>query len=885
MADTRTTTSKTSLPPELKTFPWDHSEDADALCVTCHDIKGQDSFVSDFDDSAPVCNTCHPSKENKKLVGGAPVVTFDKLKKAVPPKMDLSDTVYKEVTTAASKFAAYVGLTDTFRNNSGETPDELVTTAVTGADWRLKGSNVGLSARVAAFESYEPQTQSAQAPEISRAELGIRSGGTQSWAEASGGAISVFSPFGLLPLNGARGRVTVTGVSANAYVGQADWNNKLVYGGGLAVNRGNSAAQLFSTLDFVGQESMGQLVAAAAGGGFSQQGWNGSGTSRIVIDPQNGFQQVDRVENNFTISKDKFATAVQLNTRPAQSNDPFSGEPTYGNTVFTGSASYRVTDDFVLRSSYATGTFLPYDVDAAVTVDLAEDLLHVGAEAGTRREVMFGEDLDAKDITGRIGITEGPWSASTSVGYLTRDALPIFEGPRTNLIQTNLTAGYNLGSTTVGLSAIAYITGGNFEVSALQALFKFPLGKKIQSQPRSYSFAPVVSDAAKRDPDFYSRNPAIYPEQIFPDVVQMSHKLMVAAFSLVPGYKDNTCVVCHNETTSDDQMTLPDKNDVGENCSNCHMQPEKTAAKKVVHVKYDASEFIIPPAFLRKKHAVHLQASSNDHVCLECHVDMADVDVATRMQLAVMDTCLGSCHDQPVNVAREKIELPAMPGALIYQSLNHYLSTKNTSSECLVCHVPNDDGTKIAVETPNGLFFPQRDLWAHGERGTTTRENWFEKGRHGPVALAYGSKCNECHGQASAKACTDCHGTAETGAKRPTTHDEIGWKTDSHYGAALSRLDNSCIECHTPKQAPKVATTVCFSCHDHRSVTQDRKHTSDYRCDFTAANPENYHQASVLSGNGSELCTSCHGGSGNAATTGAIGCNNCHSGELQGYCE
>jgi len=342
------------------------------------------------------------------------------------------------------------------------------------------------------------------------------------------------------------------------------------------------------------------------------------------------------------------------------------------------------------------------------------------------------------------------------------------------------------------------------------------------------AMAVAVSWAGSRPPQ--ARSLEVYPAQDIP--LNFSHRR-----HLESGIQ---CVLCHESVQSSGDVrdrNLPDHTQCGichqmdaaqadslfprSDCAACHAgyeggRPEHLAADR--QPLADAPRpppVVFPPARLKFSHQLHLDKGA---VCLDCHGSVPDTDLATRVQLPEMGTCL-SCHD----------------GA-------------RAPAECRTCHLQDETGRldlwlgKEDLLKPRGRFRPDN------------HRNAFWTQQHQSAALLTPQACASCHARSE---CLDCH----DGTSKPLALHPSDWIMS--HGLEANRRSMECAACHDNE-------TFCQDCHIQAQVTPgsfpgtqsdppgDRRfHPDGWRGEVgeIAGADHHSHEARRSLAN----CTSCHG--------------------------
>jgi hypothetical protein len=208
---------------------------------------------------------------------------------------------------------------------------------------------------------------------------------------------------------------------------------------------------------------------------------------------------------------------------------------------------------------------------------------------------------------------------------------------------------------------------------------------------------------------------------------------------LLPAHPE--CEECHDLRAAErGEATDPDSR-----CEVCHPGFDATAQQRPPRIVFPVPNVLFD-------HAVHVKDRKID--CKACHGSFDGVQLATRMQLPKMETCL-ECHDG-----------------------------REASAACGTCHLENATG-RLRLSFASGLLRPMQGNplgMDHGPRYEFT---------HGAQASARRETCLECHAQ---RECDACHDSLQ----KP-----------------LSVHPNDYVTLH-PIQA-RQDTTRCESCHRYQS--------------------------------------------------------------------
>src|SRR5689334_21211988 len=195
----------------------------------------------------------------------------------------------------------------------------------------------------------------------------------------------------------------------------------------------------------------------------------------------------------------------------------------------------------------------------------------------------------------------------------------------------------------------------------------------------------------------HERSLAIFPPQKLP--VRFDHALHLKAGA--------DCVTCHDparKSVRASDLNLPKH----AACEDCHPGFDHTVQKEPARIELPAPNLLF-------NHKVHVDRKVD---CQVCHGQMANVQLATRMQLPKMATCL-TCHDG-----------------------------RQASGECKTCHLRQSSG-RLQLSFASGALRPmQGDPLGmdHGSRFEFT---------HGTRATVGRQTCMQCHAESYCQTCHD----------------------------------------------------------------------------------------------------------------------------------
>ena len=312
----------------------------------------------------------------------------------------------------------------------------------------------------------------------------------------------------------------------------------------------------------------------------------------------------------------------------------------------------------------------------------------------------------------------------------------------------------------------------------------------------------LIATATAHD-DGTAWSPIVYPEQRLPLI--FSHRTHVQ--------RGATCAQCHPAATTSRSAVdnlIPTETE----CRACHpidrAQPDKvvlgapTAKCVACHPGWTPTAAVgrvyLTPTPLKFDHAAHAKTP-----CVQCHGNMAGVDLATTRQLPTMASCL-SCH---TNGAEER--------------------------HCADCHVTKPGGA-IETEFPHGTLIPKNsgmgDSHAFG----------FAK-NHSQEARQVGASCTACHDRSE---CVACH----QGVTKPMEFHAGNYLLT--HAVEAKRGTPDCSACHR-------AQSFCVACHERSGLS------SRIATEFSSTIPSrHFHPANWDTRHAPEArrnitsCASCH---------------------------
>ncbi|MBL8603921.1 MAG: cytochrome c3 family protein [Myxococcales bacterium] len=317
---------------------------------------------------------------------------------------------------------------------------------------------------------------------------------------------------------------------------------------------------------------------------------------------------------------------------------------------------------------------------------------------------------------------------------------------------------------------------------------------------------------------------AIYPTQALP--LRFDHRRHLA----MPGVR---CESCHTNasgsTSVSDRLTPPEAS-----CRPCHAidrrQPEKAVAAGQgvarcdgCHEGFDPRQPLriarvdIGPSNLHFSHAAHV---SQGQRCVDCHANVVNVGMATRLELPTMEQCVrchtlqtprgrcALCHlTEPTGQLITRFAEASMnPPETLLPALhhdadfwfNHRAAAARDAARCTVCHRDEQ-----CTECHDGRM---RDRRTHPNDYLT---------QHPAEARLAADRCTSCHRTASF--CVACHDRAGVGAgaspagrtsERIHPPPEV-WSArvvgPRHHGVEARRAMTQCVSCHSERD--------CVTCH------------------------------------------------------------------------
>jgi hypothetical protein len=256
------------------------------------------------------------------------------------------------------------------------------------------------------------------------------------------------------------------------------------------------------------------------------------------------------------------------------------------------------------------------------------------------------------------------------------------------------------------------------------------------------------------------RSLAVYPTQRLPLTFSHAKHLQAGA----------ECVTCHDparKSTRASDWLLPKHPE----CQDCHDLEGAAQGKKVdppascqtCHPGFDQTvrrapeRLELPSPNLLFNHKVHVEKNV---ACKVCHVGMTRVELATRMQLPKMATCL-TCHDG-----------------------------STASAECKTCHLRQPSG-RLQLEFASGLLRPMQGDPLGMDHGPRYEFN------HGTRAAVSRQTCAECHAESY---CQTCHDSLQ---KPLSVHPNdfitlhpLQARADATRCQGCHRMQSFCVACH-----------------------------------------------------------------------------------------
>lgn len=236
-----------------------------------------------------------------------------------------------------------------------------------------------------------------------------------------------------------------------------------------------------------------------------------------------------------------------------------------------------------------------------------------------------------------------------------------------------------------------------------------------------------------------------------------------------------TCDGCHGTDHSNVNAVLPGPATRGQ-CAFCHLGYAPSDGNHVAPLEMPRPNL----NFTHKKHIEH------GFKCIQCHGDVAQLELATRDQLPRMAGCFG-CHQQTDS---------AGPHA--------------AKSACTTCHLREfGEGAHVPAETlpstggrirtvfATGVLKPPQ--WLHDSQHTP---DWIQ--RHREVAAADSQFCANCHTE---DYCTNCH----DGRVRPRNIHPADYINMHPVEARMAT--QRCTSCHQEQ-------SFCLTCHMRLGITR-----------------------------------------------------------------
>ncbi len=235
-----------------------------------------------------------------------------------------------------------------------------------------------------------------------------------------------------------------------------------------------------------------------------------------------------------------------------------------------------------------------------------------------------------------------------------------------------------------------------------------------------------------------------------------------------------TCDGCHGTDHRDANNVLAGPQLRGQ-CAFCHLGYAPGDGNKVAPLE-------MPRPNLNFTHKKHIDQGFK---CIQCHGDVAQLELATRDQLPRMAGCFG-CHQQTDS---------AGPHA--------------AKSACTTCHLREfGEGAHVAAETLQSTGGRIRTVFA---TGTLKPPQWLHDSQHTPdwiqrhreVAAADSQFCANCHTE---DYCTNCH----DGRVRPRSIHPSDYLNMHPVEARMAT--QRCTSCHQEQ-------SFCLTCHMRLGIT------------------------------------------------------------------
>lgn len=308
------------------------------------------------------------------------------------------------------------------------------------------------------------------------------------------------------------------------------------------------------------------------------------------------------------------------------------------------------------------------------------------------------------------------------------------------------------------------------------------------------------------------RSLAIFPPQRLP--LKFSHVKHLQAGA--------ECVTCHDparKSTQASDWLLPKHPE----CTDCHDIEAAAAGKKVdppaacstCHPGFDQTvrrtpdRVEVPTANLRFNHKVHVDRKIE---CKTCHTGIEQAELATRMQLPKMSTCM-TCHD----------------------------GSGGAPSECTTCHLKEPSG-RLQLQFLSGLLRPMQGDPLGMDHGPRYEFN------HGTRAAVARTTCLQCHAESF---CQTCHDSLQ----KPLSVHPNDFIT-LHPVAARGNIER-CESCHRLQ-------SFCAACHERAGVNMEVDRTlrgrnvrvhPDYNLWVVQKGPQHH---SVAASRDIKQCIACH---------------------------
>ncbi len=275
-------------------------------------------------------------------------------------------------------------------------------------------------------------------------------------------------------------------------------------------------------------------------------------------------------------------------------------------------------------------------------------------------------------------------------------------------------------------------------------------------------------------------------------------------------YANIQCQDCHSEVAQDGDtspVALPDEQD----CRGCHVEPHDQRPCMTCHASPVAAGAAVEARdHLSFSHASHVPRLDGD--CVRCHSGVRD-ETAGAVLRPKMATCL-ACHAHQDQFDPEACDTchvdleteDVLPSSHVVHDgdwlVEHGTRAAGAGDFCATCHTESSCASCHGVTTaalPSRMAFDDPD-------GSIHRSGFAS--RHSDEARAAPGTCTSCHEESSCKTCHDREGLTASGLS-PHGPGWVGITSAENEHGRAARLDPAeCASCHSGD-----GEQLCVSCH------------------------------------------------------------------------